>query len=60
MEMIKSILVITLLLLTGLVRAQSQKGNLKGKIYYDLGHSKTKVAGNLKVYLLPITTENSG
>jgi hypothetical protein len=41
------------------LQAQNSAGNLKGKIYYDLGHNKSKAAASLIVYLIPNITENS-
>jgi len=59
MAKIKSIFLIAAILLTGYVKAQSQGGNLKGKVFYDLGHNRSKAGANLKLYLIPNTAENS-
>jgi hypothetical protein len=49
MDKIKSIIVaFAMILVTGPSGAQSLAGSLKGKVYYDLGHSKTKSCRGLE------------
>jgi hypothetical protein len=60
MEKIKPIIILlSLFLVAGAVRAQSVGGSLKGKLYYDLGNKNSKIAAGLKVWLIPNIAQNS-